>query len=379
MARRSNGEGSFYRRPDGRWQGRISYLNETTGKRERVAVYGKTKNEARDKLKAARDRLDAGKPPKDASVTVAEWMAHWRSTSLEASDRKPTTKELYAGLSVKHLEAGALGAVTLKRLRATHVEALVVELRERGLSESSVTSIYTVFRGALDVAVRDGHLARNPAALVRRPKVTVKEAVFLSTSDVVKLLKAAEGSRYVLALRLIATTGLRAGEAAGLRWADVDLDAGSLRVRTTASRLKGGIELTEPKTDKSKRTVPLPTSIVVALRKHRTEQLKARLAAGDQWRENGLVFPTEFGTPLDPRNLRRVVAVAAANAGLSSDVGVHTLRHSAAVAWLEAGVHVRGVADLLGHSSIAITADIYGHTSAHIAKGAVEGLSDALG
>lgn len=114
------------------------------------------------------------------------------------------------------------------------------------------------------------------------------------------------------------------------------------------------------------------------LRKHRGTLAADRLAAGDQWHDEDLVFPTEFGTPVDPRNLRRVVEVAARKADLDG-VGVHTLRHSAAVAWLEAGVHIRAVADLLGHSSISITGDIYGHTSDSTARSAVDGLSSALG
>ena len=107
------------------------------------------------------------------------------------------------------------------------------------------------------------------------------------------------------------------------------------------------------------------------LRKHRTEQKAEKLRAGNQWEDSGLVFTTELGEPVDPRNLRRVVEVAAQAAGLEG-VGVHTLRHSIAVGWLESRVHMRAVADLLGHSSISITGDIYGHTSDDTARGAVD-------
>jgi integrase len=114
------------------------------------------------------------------------------------------------------------------------------------------------------------------------------------------------------------------------------------------------------------------------LREHRTEQHAERLAARDQWSEAGLVFATELGTPVDPRNMLRTIQIAAKKAGMKG-VGVHTLRHSAAVAWLESGVHIKAVADLLGHSSIAITGDIYGHTSDDTARAAVDGLADRLG
>jgi integrase len=117
---------------------------------------------------------------------------------------------------------------------------------------------------------------------------------------------------------------------------------------------------------------------VTALKGWRTQQLQERLAAGDQWTDTGMVFATEFGTMLDPRNLLRTVELAARKAGIEN-VGAHSLRHSAAVAWLEAGVHIKAAADLLGHSSIAITGDIYGHVSDDTARAAVDGLGAALG
>jgi integrase len=124
--------------------------------------------------------------------------------------------------------------------------------------------------------------------------------------------------------------------------------------------------------------VPLPPAVIAVLRKHRTEEKAERLRAGNQWHDSGLIFTTEFGGPFDPRNLLRVIEVAAKAAGVEG-IGVHTLRHSAAVAWLEAGVHIKAAADLLGHSSIAITGDVYGHTSDDTARSPVDGLAARLG
>jgi integrase len=177
---------------------------------------------------------------------------------------------------------------------------------------------------------------------------------------------------------LIAATGLRKGEALGLRSDRVDLDAGTLKVAATLGRISDRLVISEPKIDRSRRTVPLNAAVVAMLRRHRTDQKAERLRAGHQWTDSGLVFTTEFGGPVDPRNLLRVIEVAAKSAGVT-DVGVHTLRHSAAVAWLEAGVHIKAVADLLGHSSIAITGDTYGHTSDDTARAAIDGLADRLG
>jgi integrase len=179
-------------------------------------------------------------------------------------------------------------------------------------------------------------------------------------------------------LALIVAKGLRKGEALALRWERVDLDTGTLKVTATISRVDGVLLISEPKTDRSRRTVPLSPAVVAMLRKHKTAQTADRLRAGNQWTDSGLVFTTELGTPVDPRNLLRVVEAAATAAGVPG-AGFHTLRHSAAVGWLEAGVHIKAVADLLGHSSISITGDIYGHTTDTAARSAVDGWSSALG
>ena len=115
--------------------------------------------------------------------------------------------------------------------------------------------------------------------------------------------------------------------------------------------------ITEPKSPRSRRTIPLSTAVVTLPKAQRAAQVAERLHAGNQWTDTGLVFTTELGGPVDPRNVLRTIEIAAAKAGVEG-VGVHTLRHSAAVAWLESGVHIKAVADLLGHSTIAITGDI---------------------
>ncbi|HYB38200.1 MAG TPA: site-specific integrase [Mycobacterium sp.] len=376
--RRENGAGNVYRRPYGLYEARLRYLDPATGKRKRISVYAPTPKAARAKLKAARDRLEAGAPPRDATRTVGDWLKHWRATTLAASDRKASTKELYATLCRCYLETAPFGVISLDRLRPTDVEALILAMRERGLSASTIRSTNTVARAGLDGAVRDGLLGRNPVALVRRPGVTRREARHLAADTVTAVLAAAARSRYHSILLLIAATGLRRGEARGLRWCDVDLDAGVLRVVATHSRVSGAIEISEPKSVRSRRVVPLHPSIVALLRRHHTEQLRERLRAANQWQDHGLVFCTELGRPVEPRNMLRVIETAARTAGVDG-IGVHTLRHSAAVAWLESGVHIKAVADLLGHSSVSVTGDTYGHTSDDAARAAIANLGARLG
>jgi integrase len=380
MAKNANGEGSYKRMRDGklvRYEGAISYIGDD-GETKRHTVYGRTRQDVRDRLRKARERLEAGAPVRDATRTVADWLAQWRTTTLAVSDRKESTREMYAHMCRKHLEPAPFGAITLDRLRPTDIEALVLKLKDRELSDSTVRSVYTVLRLALDGAVRDGLLARNPAAVVKRPGLARREAKHATAVDVTALLKAADGLRYRDVLLLIAATGMRRGEALALRWSDVDLDNGTVTVRGTLGRIGGRLVVSEPKTDRSRRTVPIGAPLVAMLRAQRKQQAAEQLRAANQWENSGLVFTTEFGTPVEPRNILRTVETAAAKAGMEG-VGVHTPRHSAAVAWREAGVHIKAVADLLGHSSIAVTGDIYGHTSDDTARAAVDGLIGTLG
>lgn len=378
MTKRASGEGSIRQRPNGTWEARITYIDPATGDRKSHSVYAKTAEAVRDKLDQARDRIKEHAPVRDSTQLVADWLEHWAQTSLEASNRKESTKELSRGIVGKHLAVPPLGTTRLDRLRKTDIDGLIVELRRRGLSDATVRRVYTVLRGALDDAVLDGLIARNPCHLVRRPGVDHKEARHLDSGDVAAVLKASQGLRHHNVLLLIAATGLRRGEALGLHWRHVNLDEGWLKVRSTLRRVGDELTITEPKSERSRRTVPLSPAIAAKLKAHRAAQAAERLAAGERWTDTGLVFTTEFGKPVEPRNVLRTIKTAAAKSGIDN-VGVHTLRHSAAVAWLEAGVHIKAVADLLGHASISITGDIYGHTSDATTRAAVDGLTSTLG
>ena len=378
MGKRANGEHSIYQRADGKWCAAIVCDDPATGRRSRTVLYGRTRTEVRGKLKAAAERAEAGAPVRDAKAAVSTWLAQWRATTLAASNRKATTKELYEILCKRHLEVEPFGAIPLDRLRPSDIDGLILALKDKGLADATVQRIFTVLRVALAGAVRDGLIARNPAASVKQPSVARKEARYLSPAEVASLLRAAKDSRYHCLLALIAATALRRGEAAALRWKDLDLSAGTLQVCGTLSRTGGKLVVTAPKTAKSRRTLPLSPSVVTMLEAHRKRQAAERKRAGSVWVETDHVFTTESGTSVEPHNILRAVMVAAADAALA-DVGVHTLRHSAATTWLENGVHLKAVSELLGHASIAITADIYGHVSDETARGAMAALSDAIG
>jgi integrase len=375
--RRGNSEGSTpRRRPDGRWQINLR-VTDDAGRASRHTVYGDTAQEARGKAAEIRKRIEGGLSARDRKESVAAFTLHWIDTTLQASERKRNTKVMYAGVARTHILSSSLATLALDRIRPSHVEGWVVELRRKGLAESTVRSAYTILRAVLDTAGRDGALASNPAAAIRRPRVTAKEAPHLSPAQVTELLRAAEGSRYAALFGLLVHTGLRRGEALALQWSDVDLDRGLLRVRGTLSRIDGRLVVTEPKTAKSKRFVPLSEPARRLLDDVHAAQAEERRAAGSAWHQTGYLFTTEFGEPCDPRNAFRALRAAATKAGLPQ-AGLHTLRHSAASVLLTRGVPLKVVSELLGHSSIAITGDIYGHVSPDVAREAIEMLGDAF-
>jgi len=172
-------------------------------------------------------------------------------------------------------------------------------------------------------------------------------------------------------------TGLRRGEALGLQWSDVDLTNGLLRVRGTLARVAGELVVTDTKTARSRRTIPLSAPALATLRSLKARQAAERLRAGNQWHSTGYVFTTELGEPSDPRNALRALTEAAKAAGLA-DVTLHTLRHSAASMMLTHGVPLTVVSQVLGHAGIAITADTYGHVSPDVSRSAMDVLATAL-
>ena len=380
MAKRAIGEGSVRQRPNGLWEARLSYVDPQSGRRRSVSLYAATAEEVRDKLDEARDRIKTDVPVRDSSQRLADWITHWSATALEASPRKESTNTLYRNLARKHLSPAPFGATPLDKLRKTHVDGLVVALRKRYLSDSTVRQVYTVLRAILDDAKIDGLIADNPAAKMARPRVARTEARHLSASEVTAVLGAAEGLRYRPVLALIAATGLRRGEALALRW-----ERREPRRRDAEGRghARHGSASSWSSPNRSRRGPGARCRCHRAwwrcCKRSGPPRSPSACTPVSRWTDSG------SGVHHRVRHARSSRATscgpsktAAAKAGIEN-VGVHTLRHSAAVAWLEAGVHIKAVADLLGHSSIAITGDIYGHTSDATTRAAIDGLTSTLG
>lgn len=390
--RRANGEGGkiAFHEGKGLYYQAIR-LTDADGRKTRPFVWGKTRAEVLEKARELRARNDAGQPLRDRKVKLADWVETWVGGALAASDLKQSTKDTYTYLARGQLGhtrnrvgeitgSGPLADVTLDRLRPSHVEELIVYMREEEYEPSTIRQTWTVFAQALDIAVRDKAVGDNVVRRTKRPSVPKKDAVYLTEEQARLLLAALEPDPELTAIvRLMLLTGLRRGEVLGLKWEAVDFAAGELRVRTILTRTTKGLSLGEPKTEKSRRTVPLAEPAVDLLRARWKRQAHERMAApAGSWTETGLAFTTALGGPLEPRNVLRRFDAAVKPTGLVG-VRLHTMRHSAASLLLAAGVHMKVVQELLGHSSFGVTADTYSHVAPAQGRDAVAHLAAALG
>lgn len=368
--RRGHNEGSIKQRADGLWEARVSL---PVGKRK--SLYGKTRRVAQDKLRAALRDLDAGLDLGTCRQTVAAFLDRWLEDVVRPA-KAPKTAATYADIVRLHLKPG-LGRHELAKLTPQHVAALLKAKTDAGLSPRMVHHVRAVLRCALNQALRWGLVGRNVAALVEPPRQVRSEVQPLTPAEARDLLAAVEGDRMAVLFRVALTLGLRQGEVLGLRWEDIDLDRRALKVRRALQRIDGKLTLKEPKTEKSRRTLTLPPSLVAALRAHKVRQLEERLLAGDRWQDHGLAFPSTIGTPTDARNvIRSWHRVQAAN-GLPRR-SFHSTRHAAASLMLAEGVPVKVVQEVLGHSLLSTTADIYGHLFPEAFEQAADAMERAL-
>lgn len=352
--RRGHGEGSIYQRKDGRWAASISLEN-----RRRKYFYGDTRREVQEKLKIALREQQQGMLAASPQQTLKAYLEQW----LEQVYR-PTIKPLtyqQCRSAVYHHLIPALGSTPLQKLTAAQVQRLCTQKLDEGLAPRTVAVIHAMLQRALENAVKWGLVSRNVAKLVTLPRVERYNAQTLTSEQAMKLLEVARSSRIETLLLMAITTGMRQGELLALRWSDIDFDQGIVFVRRTVARITGrGHVESEPKTTSSRRRIVLPAVTLQALKDHQQRQEQIRSKLGDKWHEQGLVFAGRYGRYLHTASLAKTLNRLLAQAGLPH-MRFHDLRHSAATILLAAGVHPKMVQELLGHSTIAMTMDIYSH------------------
>jgi len=308
--------------------------------------------------------------------TVGEFLDRWLSDSVRDTVRKGTF-ERYEQIIRIHIRP-ALGNLKLKTLSPAHVQSFYRDKLDRGLSPATVQKIHAVLHKALDQAVRWSLVPRNATEVVKAPRPTPEEIRPLNSEQVKVLLEAASGERFEAVYVLAIHTSLRQGELLGLKWEDVDLKNGLIRVRRTLTRYRGRLLLSEPKTKRSRRTVRLTKPAVDALREHLARQMVQMESLGDLYGDQGLVFATQKGTLVNPSNLRkRSFAPLLKKARLPS-TRFHDLRHTCATLLLARNVNPKIVSEMLGHATIAITLDTYSHVLPNMQDGATRALEDAL-
>jgi integrase len=369
--RRGNGEGTIKQRKDGRWEGQLLL---PSGKRK--SVYGKTKEDARDKLKDAQKQLEAGIDVGAPTQTLGGFHESWLANTVHPR-LAPKTYKTYRDVMRVHV-IPTLGTTRLDKLTAQQVATLLREKTDAGLSPATVGHIRSVLRNALNRAVRWNLIVRNPVVLTDPPRQDRRKVVPLGPGEARIVLEAAKGHRLEALFTVALFLGLRQGEILGLRWADVDLEAGTLSVTQALQRVDGALILRAPKTEKSRRRLTLPATVVAALRAHRDRQAFERQAVGDHWKESGLVFTTRIGTPIDPRNALRIWQKLLVGAGLPKRT-FHVTRHTAVSVMIGAGVPLKVIQEILGHSVLSTTADVYGHLFPQAFTEAAEAMERALG
>lgn len=371
MSKRGHGEGSIYQRKDGRWTASI-----TLEDRKRKTFYGKTRKEVQELLKNALHQQQQGTLATGPQQTVKQFLEQWLEQVHKPTIRLSSYIK-YRGLLDRDI-LPVLGHLRLQKLTPQHVQALYAKKLKEGLTARTIHSIHSLLHKALDNAARWDLVGRNVCDLVTQPRPTQKEIRPLNKEQAMQLLKAAREHRFEALLTMAVATGMRRGELLGLRWQDINFADACLHVRRTVNRIRGhGIVESEPKTSQGKRKITLPQFAVEALKEHRLRQREARLQAGSAWQEHDLVFSNIYGGYLDPGNALRIFHKLVEEAGLPH-MRFHDLRHSAATILLGMGVHPKVVQELLGHSKIGVTIDIYSHILPSMQQEAMGKMHDAF-
>lgn len=375
--RRSRGAGSYFKTSQG-WVAQVRVVDPFTGKSRQIRRRAHSRDHARDVVLPAL-LSDPSNTTVTASgdTTVAAYLTHWAAGPLTRTTLAPSTKQMHADLlrwyaipTVGSLRLSALDAVTCDEWLG-RIAAHRKRDGEHTLSASTIRNTYNAVVKALDHAVKTEVLESNPMRLVERPKSPRPRVPVTKADDADRLLEAVRGRRIEHLVTFVMFTGCRVGEAYALRWDDVDLKAGTVTFH------QGSHDRATTKSGRA-RTVPLLPEVVDALTEVRKRQRRERLAMGSGWQNDvGLVFTTGTGTPINPDNARRDLASCLKRAGVTTERPWHSLRHGLAHRLLQRGVPLQLVSAIIGHSSIQLTADLYGHVEA--AAIPVDMLTEALG
>ncbi len=381
--KRGNGQGAVFKRKDGRWVAVQTLGFDAEGRQLRRHFYGSSKSDVRGRLEGALRAQRSGMPSPDERLTVARHLRDWLEEIRPAV--RPSSFVRYEG-DVRRWIVPAIGNVPLVRLAPADVRRLLDSCTRAGLSARSTGHVHATLRTGLGAALRDGLAVRNVAALVSPPPAPTPRVRPIGPDDARRILEAVKGDRLAPLVAVTLAVGLRLGEALGLRWADVNFEAGTLTIRTALRRTPVEFRedgepiyrLVAPKTERSRRTIQLPSFAVKALREQRRAQRELQAAAAARWLENDLVFSGPIGGPIPPGSVTRRFGALIGAAGMGR-LRFHDLRHAAATVMLAQGVELRVISETLGHSSLGMTADVYAGVVPALGRAAAARMDEALG
>jgi integrase len=370
--KRAVGEGTIYRRQDGRYEVALRSLT-TAGTYKRIRKYARTRAEADELLTELKRQVQQGVPVPDKTWRLDEFLTYWLE-SVVKRNRRPSTYSQYEVVIRKYLAPG-LGRHQLTRLSVAIVQQFLNVQLDAGASVRQVQLMRAILSSALTRARREELVSRNVAQLVELPMYERPDRNPWSADEAIRFTQAAEGDPLYPAFVLLGLYGLRRGEVLGLRWCDVDLPSRELRIRQQLQRIHKLLYEGPVKTRAGKRTLPLVNQAVAALRERFDAQVAARQAAGDTWRGSpmgeGLIFTTRSGLPIEPRNLARSFQHICERAGVRH-IRLHDIRHTTATLLKKLGVPPRDVQMILGHSRISTTLELYEHGDMEDSMAAIE-------
>lgn len=365
--RRITGEGTVYLRKDGRWEA-AAYLPTVGGGRRRIRAYGKTRQQAQARLSTHLVASDKGIPVADHSWTVGNYLDYWMR-DVAPTTLRPRTIELYEAVIRRHIKP-RLGSQSLTGLSVTTLQQILNQQLSEGHSVRTVGVTRTVLSAALTRAMREDLVPRNVARLVTLPAWERADIKPWTAAEAARFLATAQRERLYPAFLLLALYGMRRGEVLGLRWSDVDWEQNQLHVRQQLQQIRGELQVGPVKTSAGKRDLPLLIPVRQALSKLHAE-------AEDVETASDLVFLSEDGTPIWPRNFVRTFQRIREHAGLRR-IKLHHLRHTAATLLKNVGVPARDAQLILGHASIITTQQLYQHGDTAAQQTALDRVGRAL-
>jgi integrase len=409
--RAGNGRAQPYEKENGRWECFVAVGAKPDGSLDRRKVSAKTRKECLDKVRNLERLRDLGAVPEAGQRwTVASWLDHWLE-SIVGPTTKPKTAVSYE-TNVRLYLVAHLGGVRLDRLRPEHVDRMYADMKAAGKGSATVQSTRRTLRAALNRAVDRGHIPNNPVTTAVKPRHEEPEVEPLTRDEARLILAAAPHEPNGIAWIVHLSLGLRRGEVLALRWSDVDLAAGTLRVQQTLQRLSwkhgcgdavacsegrhrdkcpprctgharhcldrlgGGLVFDSPKSRAGRRTLDIPPPLVDQLRAQRSTQIHERLTAGSEWDDHDLVFAQPNGKPLDPDNQSKAWKAFLERTGIRV-ARLHDARHTAATLLLLQGVDPRTVMYVMGWSEASMTKR-YQHVVPELRRAAMERMTEAL-